>query len=64
VAVFYHAADKEKKYDITEEMPESTMEETIEYELSEESKKTNRIAVYSAIDNNLRIYPVHNGAKQ
>lgn len=34
VSVFYHAADKEEEYDITDEMPESTMEEAIEYELS------------------------------
>lgn len=38
VAVFYNAADKEEKYDIAQEMPEPTMEEAIENELSEKSK--------------------------
>lgn len=64
MSIFYHAADKEEKYDITEEMPESTMEETIEYELSEESEEANRIAVYSAINDYLRIDPVDDCSQQ
>ncbi len=55
MSVLYHPPYKEEKYDITEEMPESTMKEAIEDELSQESKETNRIVIDATIDNNLWI---------
>ena len=55
VRVFYDATNKEKKYHIAQEMPESTMKEAVQYEFSEESKETNRIVIDATIDDNLWI---------
>lgn len=55
MSVLYHPADKEKKYDIAQEMPEPTMEKAIENELSQETKETNRIVIDATIDDNLWI---------
>lgn len=64
VRVFYHATNKEKKNDIAQEMPESTMEETVKDELSEESEKSNRIVVNSSVNDYFRIYPVDDCTEQ
>lgn len=64
MSVFDHPAYKEEKYNIAQEVPESTMQKTIENEFSEESKETNRIVIYSTIDYNFRVYPIYYCSKQ
>lgn len=64
VRVFYDATNKEKKNHIAQEMPESTMEKTVEDELSEESEKSNRIAINPAVNDYFRIYPVDDCTEQ
>ncbi len=53
MSVLYHPPYKEEKYDIAQEMPESTMKEAVEYEFSEESEEANRIVIDATIDDNL-----------
>jgi hypothetical protein len=62
--VFYDATNKDEENDIAQEMPESTMEKTVEDELSEESEKSNRIVVNSSINDYFRIYPVDDCTEQ
>ncbi len=60
MSILYHPPYKEEKYDITQEVPEPTMEKAIENELSQETEESDRIVINPTVDNNLWIDHVCN----